>query len=87
MLEIRELNKRYRGKPALKQIDLTIRQGEIVGLFGENGAGKTTLLKCILGYLSYQGTIRLDQEKVNSSNITRLSFATFEHSFFSNFTV
>lgn len=87
MLEIRELNKRYRGKPALKQINLTIGQGEIVGLFGENGAGKTTLLKCILGYLSYQGTIRLDQEKVNSSNITRLSFATCEHSFFPNLTV
>ena len=64
MLEIRELSKRYRGKSgekqALKQINLTIKKGEMIGLFGENGAGKTTLLQCILGYLSYQGTIKLD---------------------------
>lgn len=90
MLEIRELSKRYRGKSgekqALKQINLTIKKGEMIGLFGENGAGKTTLLQCILGYLSYQGTIKLDGKIVDSSNITRLSFATCEHSFFPNLT-
>lgn len=73
-------------KQALKNVSLTIEQGEIIGLFGENGAGKTTLLKCILGYLSYQGSIKLDGKLINQSNITRLSFATCEHSFFPNLT-
>lgn len=90
MLEIRELSKRYMGKSgekqALKDVNLTIERGEIVGLFGENGAGKTTLLKCILGYLAYQGTVRLDGKAIDRKNIARLSFATCEHSFFPNLT-
>lgn len=87
MLEIRELNKFYTGSQgvsqALKNVDLNIAQGEIVGLFGENGAGKTTLLKCILGYLKYQGQITLDGKQAAKE---RMSFATCEHSFFPNLT-
>ncbi|MBW3668039.1 MAG: ABC transporter ATP-binding protein [Actinobacteria bacterium] len=36
---------------ALRDIDLTIEQGETVGLLGHNGSGKSTLLKCIAGIL------------------------------------
>lgn len=90
MLEIKSLRKVYYGKrggvEALKNVSLSIGQGEIVGLFGENGAGKTTLLKCILGFLAYEGEILLDGEKVDRKNIGRLSFATCEHSFFPNLT-
>ena len=90
MLEIKSLRKIYYGKnggiEALKHVDLKIGQGEIVGLFGENGAGKTTLLKSILGFLNYQGEILLDGEKIDRSNIARLSYATCEHSFFPNLT-
>lgn len=90
MLEIKSLRKVYYGKKggteALNQVNLKIGQGEIVGLFGENGAGKTTLLKSILGFLSYQGEILLDGEKIGRSNIARLSYATCEHSFFPNLT-
>ncbi|NCB63263.1 MAG: ATP-binding cassette domain-containing protein, partial [Clostridia bacterium] len=49
MLSIKDLNKSYAGKTALKDVSLDLRPGEIVGLFGENGAGKTTLMKCVLG--------------------------------------
>lgn len=92
MLEINNVSKHYTlkqkiyGNDALKQIDLTIGSGEIVGLFGENGAGKTTLMKCILGFLPYQGQITLDGAPITHSNIDRLSFATSEHSFFPNLT-
>ena len=92
MLEINNVSKHYTlkqkiyGNDALKQIDLTIGSGEIVGLFGENGAGKTTLMKCILGFLPYQGQITLDGAPITHSNIERLSFATSEHSFFPNST-
>lgn len=90
MLEIKELSKRYMGKSGAKQalnnVNISIEQGEIIGLFGENGAGKTTLLKCILGFLTYQGTVKLDGKPMNRTNITRLSFATCEHSFFPNLT-
>ena len=88
MLEIKNVSKSYsisqklRGKEALKQIDLTIGSGEIIGLFGENGAGKTTLMKCILGFLRYNGSITLNGAPITCNNIERLSFATSEHSFF-----
>ena len=83
MLESKNLNKKYRsGKVALKNVDLTLPSGQIVGLFGENGAGKTTMMKCILGFLKYDGEITLDGEKITHKNIARISFATSEHSFF-----
>lgn len=85
MLEIKNLNKNYHtGKKALINVNLEIQQGEIVGIFGENGAGKTTLMKCILGLLSHKGEITLDGSPISSANISRLSFATSEHSFFPN---
>lgn len=86
MIKITDLKKSYSGKEALKGINLEIPQGEIIGLFGENGAGKTTLMKCVFGFLNYQGEITLDGEKITNKNITRISFATSEHSFFPNLT-
>lgn len=82
MLELKQVSKRYGTKQALDGVDLSIGPGEIVGLFGENGAGKTTLMKCIFGFLGYRGDITLDGEPITNKNITRLSFATCEHSFF-----
>lgn len=86
MIEIKNVSKSYSGKRALENISLTLPQGEIVGLFGENGAGKTTLIKCILGFLPYSGAVTLDGVPITRKNITRLSFATSEHSFFPNLT-
>ena len=86
MIELREVSKFYGSKKALSNVNLKLPQGEIVGLFGENGAGKTTLMKCILGYLHYQGVVLLDGEPVTRKNITRISYATNEHSFFPNLT-
>ena len=82
MIEISNLTKKYAKTIAVKDVSVTIPQGQIIGLFGENGAGKTTLMKCILGLLPYQGTVTLDGEPVTEKNIERLSFATCEHTFF-----
>ena len=84
MIEIKNVRKSFGVKRALKQVELSLPQGEIIGLFGENGAGKTTLMKCILGFVRYEGDITLDGEPISRKNIARLSFATSEHSFFPN---
>ena len=87
MLELSSIKKTYQGgKKALDGISLKLEPGQIVGLFGENGAGKTTLMKCILNLLKYDGTITLDGEPITPKNITRISFATSEHSFFPSLT-
>ena len=84
MIELKRVNKLYDETYALREINLQLPRGEIVGLFGENGAGKTTLMKSILNFIDYQGSITLDGQPITTKNIAQLSFATSEHSFFPN---
>ena len=82
MFEIKNVSKQYGSRQALKNVNLSLPRGELVGLFGENGAGKSTLMKCMLGFVRYTGRITLDGEPVTTKNIERIAFATSEHSFF-----
>jgi manganese/iron transport system ATP-binding protein len=60
-LEITGLSIRLGGRDALSEVDLSLADGELVGLIGPNGAGKTTLLRAVLGLLpATAGTVRLD---------------------------
>ncbi|TML22309.1 MAG: ABC transporter ATP-binding protein [Actinobacteria bacterium] len=49
MLQVRGLEVRYGSVPALRDVDLEVQRGEIVGLIGPNGAGKSTTLHAIVG--------------------------------------
>ena len=49
LLEARSVAKHFGGVKALRDVSLTIRQGEIYGLIGPNGAGKTTFFNCMTG--------------------------------------
>lgn len=51
VLECRGLTKKYKNFSALKQLDLKLERGKIIGLVGPNGSGKTTLIKLINGLL------------------------------------
>ncbi len=87
MITLKNVGKTYGfNNKALVNVNLEFPRGEIVGVFGENGAGKTTLLKSILGLQTFTGVITLDGENITHENITKLSFATCEHSFFSEIT-
>lgn len=59
IVNVKELNFSYGNKRVLKNLNLTIHQGEIVGLIGENGAGKTTLLNILLGLLPADQEIKV----------------------------
>jgi len=52
-IQTRGLSKRYGRErtPALEDLDLEVREGEIFGFLGPNGAGKTTMIRLLLGFL------------------------------------
>lgn len=57
ILEIQKLSKEF-DSFSLKNIDITLKKGEVVGLIGNNGAGKTTIIKLLLGsYIKDSGNI------------------------------
>jgi simple sugar transport system ATP-binding protein len=58
LIELKGITKRYGAVDALKNIDLKIFPGEIIGLLGDNGAGKSTLIKILSGIVQpTSGTI------------------------------
>ena len=67
MLEIENLNVSYGITPILRDVSLTIQQGEIIALLGSNGAGKTTLVNTIMGILKpTSGSIVFEGEHIDS---------------------
>ena len=64
LLECSGLTKRFGKREALKQVDLSVESGKIVGLLGPNGSGKTTLIKLANGLLRPEGgSIRIDGQE------------------------
>jgi galactofuranose transport system ATP-binding protein len=62
VLEVAGVSKSFAGVHALREVDLTLRAGEVHGLIGENGAGKSTLIKVVTGvYRPDRGVVRLAQ--------------------------
>ena len=60
-LAVRNLDIDLGGRPVLRDVNVSINSGELVGLVGPNGAGKTTLLRAILGLTSIRnGSVSID---------------------------
>ena len=66
MLNIKNLNAGYGEMPVLKNISITIAEGEIVSVVGSNGAGKSTLLKAISGLIKSKGIITYNNESLQA---------------------
>jgi len=65
LIKIQDLNKKYGKKQVLKDVNLTLHGGQIVGLLGSNGSGKTTLIKVLNGLLKeYDGDVQIDQQAI-----------------------
>ena len=65
MIEINKVKKSFDGKSVLKDITLTIPDGQTIVIVGCSGCGKSVLLKCIMGLLTVdQGEIIVDDENV-----------------------
>lgn len=61
----RKLSVGYEGRPLIKDIDISVKKGEILTLIGPNGAGKSTILKSIAGQLQLLGgAVYLDEKSL-----------------------
>jgi energy-coupling factor transport system ATP-binding protein len=79
---LREVTVRYGGRrstarPALRDVDLSVRRGEVVALMGRNGAGKSTLLSTLVGLVRpASGTVRvgdIDPATAKPKDIARVA--------------
>ncbi|OCG42763.1 amino acid ABC transporter ATP-binding protein [Gilliamella sp. Bif1-4] len=88
MISVSHLSKRFANNEVLKDINLNIKQGEIVAIIGPSGSGKSTLLRCLnLLEKPNTGTIKIGTVSLNSkhysikeeSNLRKQSAMVFQH--------
>ena len=60
-----KLIKQYKGRKVVDEVNISVKQGEIVGLLGPNGAGKTTTFYMVVGLIAPdQGSVYLNEEDI-----------------------
>lgn len=75
LLEINNLNKSFDNREILKDINLSIHSGKIIGLLGKNGVGKTTLIKLINDLLTpTSGQILIKGQKIGIETKKAISY-------------
>ncbi len=75
LLEIRNLSKIFDKKEVLKDVNITITNGKIIGLLGKNGAGKTTLIKIINDLLTpSSGEVLVNGKKIGVESKKIISY-------------
>jgi branched-chain amino acid transport system ATP-binding protein len=73
MLEVRGLDIRYAGVPAVRGISFEVGRGEVVGLVGPNGAGKTSTLLAIMGMVEpTSGDVLVDGRSLAGSSTEQI---------------
>ena len=75
-LEAKNLVKIYGNRVVVKNVDVGIRSGEIIGLLGRNGAGKTTIFQMIVGLVKPDsGEIFLDDQEISKAPTNKRALA------------
>ncbi|MBI1731332.1 MAG: LPS export ABC transporter ATP-binding protein [Gammaproteobacteria bacterium] len=93
ILSVQHLSKSFRARQVVRDVSLTVRDGEIVGLLGPNGAGKTTSFHLIVGLLGCDaGSIHLNNTDISALPMDRrarmgLGYLPQESSIFRRLTV
>lgn len=97
LIRLKGVTKEYRNRAVLSNVNLTIEEGDIVGVIGQSGSGKTTLLNLITGFISpSEGetvyyTVSNHEERNLNRNLNRIKsqigFTPQHNSFYHKLTV
>lgn len=86
MIIVKDLNKSYQGKSAIKNVNLTIEKGDIFGIIGFSGAGKSTLIRCLnrleepdSGSVEIDGTVITDLNNKELQQARKKIGMIFQH--------
>jgi branched-chain amino acid transport system ATP-binding protein len=72
-LQLRALHVHYGSSHVVQGVDLTVGDGEVIGIFGRNGVGKTTLLKTVAGWVApSSGEIVLSERRIDGLSPDRI---------------
>lgn len=91
VIDVRGMTKRFGKRTVVDNVDLTVRQGEIVGFLGPNGSGKTTTIRLICGLLTPdagEGTVLGLDVRTQSAEIKlQVGYMTQKFSFYEDLTI
>ena len=68
IFEVKQLNASYGQEVVLKNLDFSIKEGEVIGIIGESGIGKSTFLECILGNIHQKVMMNATEMKFLEEN-------------------
>lgn len=88
MIKLKGVMKKYLTKTALRNTDLELPEGKIIGLIGENGSGKSTVLKLIAGLIQpSKGTVSVNGINVNHQIASQVSYLSELDEYYSFYNV
>src|SRR3546814_4523855 len=67
LLKADSITVRFGGVTANDGVDVTVGDGELVGIIGPNGAGKTTFIDAITGFVPSEGRVQIDGDELSRS--------------------
>ena len=71
VIQLKNIQKKFKNKIALKNLNLEIKSGEIYGLLGANGAGKSTTINLLLGFIKADNGSICMKDPINNLKIKR----------------
>ena len=73
MIKLINVRKTYQNRVALSNISFTFPRHGLYIIYGASGSGKTTLLNCLSGLISFEGSIEIDHQNIETLSDNELS--------------
>lgn len=88
IIEIENLSKKYGKIHALNGVNLTLKEGRLLGLLGPNGSGKTTLIKIMMGLIKPDsGRIKIDGKNIGVDTKRIISYLPDQYHLYDNLSI